>query len=1149
MMSHTALALALTLAVPGEPAVKRQDVKVIGNGHMAIPRFPRLVERVDDTGRVVATEDEPPWHDHIVACLHVAMRMAGHDLPWPLVFAASGQPWRFAFDPAWTHDVEHVMPMDALAAACDNLGFDYTALYNRPWPEVREAIADALAAGRPVLAGLDPRYWCIIVGLDRSTGEYLTIGGSPNRHWTRLRAGEGASVPDTFTPAECLRRPIPTDGFSAGVMGPQQVARNPVFILGARRSSDGAASIQRVLQQAIALMGSGRIDRVGLDLRREMRAANSDFPATPRAGTFQMGNDGIRAWAAALEARTAPTHDFGFIHAIDTSLGMQLRGAAIAADFLDWAAAKSDAPVQARLRGAAQRLRRTMDDPAILTGYNGYLPGTLDPEGLAQALADEPRLSYIATPAQREVLEGMGFSVRRCPWGYSVLPDQPTFEIARARAVERLRAIAAERDEAGRDLIAALDAETQETSMLEPIQMTPPDNQNGNIYARGMAAILDHLGCDLSYEDILGLTGVAFILQVDTSGPFFPEGNIDAAWWPNDPWGFYLGLPVLSQAAGWELRAIRSDMKTYRADPEALFRRVFAGPIEQSLKAGKPALTYGFVITGMDDQAQPLSGYGTSGKSTRYSQETMRLKWQPWDLCVVGDRLPTTPRAGVDALSLRHIVALFNEQAQGADAPPTRFAGRRAWAEWLKMLYEARDRGGDASKYRSAWDNNVLIHLRYDRAAAVAYLRAMAGRHPGRVAERLTAAADLYQRALDELKRGELPHPGPTRGGLPAYIAMAEQVRQLETAAIALLDDAAGQLEGVPPVEGRVSRARDWTTDARTDDERLSFKGNGMVDDAVSLALQAAGRLFDVETDYDTLACLTANAFAPALNRGEDCLSHWMVEGCVAEQNLPLAARHLGLRAERLLLPAFTGSNGNEDDLRRYRQAAAPFVVGALHDGAVVLTTGGWDIRGPRGFVHWGLAGLVTEADLEGDLVGAHLWGARKHPVKYPAAMWALRAAGGPRPVAELAVEAMRQGVDRIRGRGRYAPTESFVYGLAAMDLWMDRMGNAPGYCAPCFGRIGVKAGDAANNAQRFSNLSKTAARFLRSQGERYEPAARHYDRIVELLTPALTGREDERYAAFLGDMDKQRAHVASVLAPVRAELAAAADALEAALP
>ena len=335
--------------------------------------------------------------------------------------------------------------------------------------------------------------------------------------------------------------------------------------------------------------------------------------------------------------------------------------------------------------------------------------------------------------------------------------------------------------------------ESKEKQMQRKINMSAPASESGNIYARGMSAILSYLGNDVNYDRVMGLTGVAFILQVDTSGPYLPDNELDCAWWPNDDWGFELGLPVLAKAVGWELHKLPSDMKTYKANPAAEYRRMFASAVEQSLRAGKPVLAAGFIGTGTDGQEPPLLGYATRGKSTQYGQQTVRIERYPWFLYVIGEKTPASSAADVDLASLRHIITLFNEKAQGADAPKTRFSGRQAWTEWLRLL-----------RSESACDNNMLIHLRYNRRSAVTYLRDMAGRHTGKMAEHLNASADFYQRSLDDLMEMELPSLSLMKGGAAAdaaragYTAMIERVFKLEIQAITELEAAVASISNNP---------------------------------------------------------------------------------------------------------------------------------------------------------------------------------------------------------------------------------------------------------------------------------------------------------------------------------------------------------------
>lgn len=135
------------------------------------------------------------------------------------------------------------------------------------------------------------------------------------------------------------------------------------------------------------------------------------------------------------------------------------------------------------------------------------------------------------------------------------------------------------------------------------------------------------------------------------------------------------------------------------------------------------------------------------------------------------------------------------------------------------------------------------------------------------------------------------------------------------------------------------------------------------------------------------------------------------------------------------------------------------------------------------------------------------------------------------------AILVVRRAVDYIRGQGLFAPRQPAVDGLAAMDAWIKHMQTVKGYCAPCFGRGQQSWHDAMENGERLLRGAGVAAKKLRSFGSQYEPAAKHYDRIVELLKPV-------KYQEFIGDLDKQKTHAEMVLVPVRAELAAVAEEL-----
>jgi hypothetical protein len=152
----------------------------------------------------------------------------------------------------------------------------------------------------------------------------------------------------------------------------------------------------------------------------------------------------------------------------------------------------------------------------------------------------------------------------------------------------------------------------------------------------------------------------------------------------------------------------------------------------------------------------------------------------------------------------------------------------------------------------------------------------------------------------------------------------------------------------------------------------------------------------------------------------------------------------------------------------------------------------------------------------------------------------------------EARAAALRQAVARIRGQGPFEAGQRAVYGLEAMDTWIKQMKTVP-FCSSCApaGPAGM-AGCAVNNVQTTSAGAKAAASYLQrmaaespeSARPHLEEAAKHYDRIVELLAPATWAF----YRDMLTDLEKQQAHATDVLEPVKSELASAADAMEKAL-
>ena len=135
--------------------IKEEFVRKVLEG---VIRFPLRVQRLDENGHLVGVEKGYPGSQHepkVLGCLFCAFKMIGHEIPYEQISAASGEVFRFAFEKNWCHEPEYITPVDALARACDILGFEYTSLRNQDLVVSLEAIERSIESGIPALIGMD----------------------------------------------------------------------------------------------------------------------------------------------------------------------------------------------------------------------------------------------------------------------------------------------------------------------------------------------------------------------------------------------------------------------------------------------------------------------------------------------------------------------------------------------------------------------------------------------------------------------------------------------------------------------------------------------------------------------------------------------------------------------------------------------------------------------------------------------------------------------------------------------------------------------------------------------------------------------------------------------------------------------------------
>lgn len=340
---------------------------------------------------------------------------------------------------------------------------------------------------------------------------------------------------------------------------------------------------------------------------------------------------------------------------------------------------------------------------------------------------------------------------------------------------------------------------------------------------------------------------------------------------------------------------------------------------------------------------------------------------------------------------------------------------------------------------------------------------------------------------------------------------------------------------------------------AALDHSAVELRGNGMKQDPFSLTVEAAARLLGVEADYDAVYAMSTNAFAPGLDPGENCMSWWRTSGQGLQEWIPIdiVAGRFGLSARRLPFPEWEGYD--ETQVNAYNRTTARIVRDAMNRSEVVITGRGWEVRGPYGFNPWCWWGIITEARDDGTTLGACLNGHLDNPrTDCCAPAWALLRADVTLTPEEAHRRVLSWAVARIRGDEPFDPQERYVYGLQALDLWIEQMQEVP-YCSECGDQSWTCAAD---TARPVYEGARVAAAYLRGGAaalpegarEHVATAAAHYDRIAALLRPAIEGEGRAHYRGLIGNADAQALHVETVLRPVRDELAAAADAMQRAL-
>lgn len=311
-----------------------------------------------------------------------------------------------------------------------------------------------------------------------------------------------------------------------------------------------------------------------------------------------------------------------------------------------------------------------------------------------------------------------------------------------------------------------------------------PAKGNGNGYLRGLEAILARERTPVSYERLMGLSGIAFILQADSEHLW--DGKIDVGWWPLDPWGLKLRKEFLAQAIGRELKEFGWFYDSHHWGPiskdlPTIYREQIQRPLERHINSGKGALAtfcptkseFGFVINGYDSATGPKSPIWGHCAVDQTDHWDRCADW-PFGVILIGKAIPALDRDEADLAALRYAVSLSRDQAGPTEERwrHRRFTGQKAFAAWAAVLRQVEK---PTNSYAHV---NVRVNLIRNRSAAIAFLRDVASRQIG-AAEELGKSADAYEaviRQTDLLNHSGLAESPDRRR------KMADQVERIAAA-------------------------------------------------------------------------------------------------------------------------------------------------------------------------------------------------------------------------------------------------------------------------------------------------------------------------------------------------------------------------------
>lgn len=305
---------------------------------------------------------------------------------------------------------------------------------------------------------------------------------------------------------------------------------------------------------------------------------------------------------------------------------------------------------------------------------------------------------------------------------------------------------------------------------LEGVNGWSPHDRQSSVQA-AQAAVMEAAGERMTYDELMGVSGLAFRMQVSKDGLC-----------PSSPHAFcgYQCVARTAQALPWKMRifAVKAEQK----EKVAGARRAVA----ESIDRGVP-VQYGSEEDGL------IVGYQKAGEEWTCLHPNrdggrktfVETQW-PWGIAVFTERKADAPtRQQLAAGALEQAVLMANTAEAGVY-----FVGFNAWTTYLRRLKDL-DKQDEAAR-KGVMQGNAWIYecLAQYRASAARYLKSVAGEFPPEPARHLTQAADLYEKMAGQVLRDDThgtadiaPYPSAMKPGQKwTDETRKEQIRRLEAA-------------------------------------------------------------------------------------------------------------------------------------------------------------------------------------------------------------------------------------------------------------------------------------------------------------------------------------------------------------------------------